>query len=144
MEFSIKQRTYVVFGELLTVIVAMFFVWLGFTDVKKYLTFPDAINYAPMAVYCLVSPLFTLPLISFGILPIFKGRRFSYDIQKLITKLLVVGAVLALVAAAIFRYWYLGELENRSYIKCSNLPLNYTPGPGGATRYVLDRSLCHD
>lgn len=144
MNFNYKQRFYFLLYEILLLLVFFCFIWLGYDAVKEYMEFNDAINFAPLAVYCLFSPLFMLPLFYVGLYPIFKGVRPPSHIQKLAFKGIILGAVISLIMVFSFKIYFVHELNKKGYIECDNLPSSYTPGPGGATRYVLDRHKCDE
>lgn len=117
----------------------MFF---SYRTISDWSTWPSVITFQHGALFILLLPLFIVPCIVTLFLPVFLNKNISDKVSVRCIKF-VFAVWVGWIPLEIVTFWtYSHEIEYRGYIKCSGIPIGYTPGRAGATRYALYEELC--
>ena len=141
-KLSLKQKlsfSLMVFLVLIPVSVTGLYVVIS--SVSKYFTFPDAIVFSYLMVFCLALPLVCVPLSFLILKPVFYDVPVSIEIQKLMFRIILNLLGILLIATLAMRFYYLDQLAQRGYVTCQGTPVGWMPGM--ATKYAKNEALCN-
>ncbi|POT79291.1 hypothetical protein C3378_12020 [Klebsiella michiganensis] len=112
----------------------------SFNTLKEYLTFPSELSFSSFFVYGFSAVFILSPVAFFSLWPIFLGRRVSIQIQKYVTKYMIILFIVTVVIQIGFKVYFSNKLEDKGYVACPDIPKGWMPGM--ATRYVKDPRNC--
>jgi len=140
-EFPFKRRVGMFFG-MLCLYVPLILVGglLSLTTLKEYFAFPSELSFSSFFVYGFSAVFILTPVAFFSLWPIFLGRRVSIEIQKYLTKYMIVVFVITVAFQIGFQFYFLNKLEDKGYVACPGAPKSWIPGM--ATRYVKNIKFC--
>lgn len=111
------------------------------SSVSKYFSFPDAIVFSYLTVFCLALPLVFVPLSFLILKPVFYDVPVSIEIQKLMFRTILKLLGILLIATLAMRFYYLDQLIQRGYVTCQGTPVGWMPGM--ATKFAKNGALCY-
>lgn len=140
-DFPFKRRIGMFFGMLcLYVPLILGGGLLSLTTLKEYFAFPSELLFSSFFVYGFSAVFILTPVAFFSLWPVFIGRRVSIEIQRYLTKYMIVVFIITIAFQIGFKFYFSNKLEDKGYVVCPGTPKAWMPGM--ATRYVKYPQIC--
>lgn len=113
---------------------------LSLTTLKEYFAFPSELSFSSFFVYGFSAVFILTPVAFFSLWPICFGRRVSIEIQRYLTKYMIVMFIITVAFQIGFKFYFSNKLEAKGYVACQTTPNAWFFGM--ATKYVMPPVTC--
>ncbi|MFC7777022.1 hypothetical protein ACFQW4_08085 [Pantoea sp. GCM10028869] len=139
--FSLQQRAFAFVGFLFFLLMSIGLSFIGLSQFKMYLTYPDPLTFSIWTVFAICFVFFFSPLLMMLIPVVFFGKQVSvYYAKKLFTIMMVFLSITVFLMIT-FSSWYKNSLSEKGYSECINSSSGWMPGTG--TKYAKYEVFCY-
>ena len=139
-KLSFVNRFWLVFFDLMLVLLTVVSFHFGAEDSVTYFSYPDSFVFSVFSVFSVLFFIISIPILILSFSPICIGFQSSIEFQKKVAKCIVFGLCFIVLLSLLFNCYYIREVSNKGYIKCNGIPSGWMLGM--ATKYATKEALC--